>query len=137
MRILFRRISSQTHGAHTKNDRRPSSIQRKRSLGDDLEQKLVHKQRKIDIGCISDSGFHREGRVQWRRNDFSQKEMNKRSWGQDDYIMDSHPFHGYELEQAQHRENMRVADKRPTGNSWSCAEFNPKELDLNWQEEHV
>ena len=89
----------------------------------------------LDLHQILD--LHRYGKAQWRRNDFSLKDMNKRSWGPDDYIMYSHPFHGYELKQAQNRENIRIADKRPIEISWSCAKFNPKELDANWQEEHV
>ena len=63
--------------------------------------------------------------------------MNKQSWGPDDYVMDSQPFHKYELKQAQKRENIRIAGKKPIEISWSCAGINPKELDANWREEHV
>ena len=92
----------------------------------------------LDIYQILD--VHAEGKVQWWRNDFSFKEMEKRSWGSDDYVMDSHPFHGYELKQAQKREHTRIADKRPTDISWSCGKFNPKESVPYWpdyNEEHV
>ena len=88
----------------------------------------------LDLNQILD--LHRYGKVQWRRNDFSLKDMNKQLWGPDDYVMDPQPFHKYELKQAQKCENIRIADKKPIEFSWSCAGINPKELDANWQEEH-
>ena len=83
---------------------------------------------------------HAKGKVQWRRKDLSIKDMEKRSNGAHDYVMDSFPYHRYELEQEQKRETQRIEDKKPTEISWSCKSFNPKELVPYWpdfKEEHV
>ena len=104
-----------------------------------LVKKLERKQNwMLDIYQILD--VHAKGKVQWRRKDLSIKDMEKRSYGAHDYVMDSFPYHRYELEQEQKRETHRIEDKKPTEISWSCKSFNPKELVPYWpdfKEEHV
>ena len=45
--------------------------------------------------------------------------------GPDDYVMDSYPFHQYELTQEQERQNIRVAENEPLEISWSCGGIAP------------
>ena len=91
----------------------------------------------LDIYQILD--VHAKGKVQWRRKDFTIKDMEKRSQGPYDFVMDSHPYHTYELDREKKRENYRIED-RETEMSWSCKGFNPNELVPYWpdfEEEHV
>ena len=83
---------------------------------------------------------HARGDIQWRRKEFTIKDMNKWSYGPNDFVMDSHPYHKHELQLEQERETYRKKEGRESKMSWSCKGFNPSELVPYWpdfEEEHV
>ena len=86
-----------------------------------------NKQWILDLNQIID--VHRKEKVQWRRNNFSLKQISKHSWGPEEYVMDSQPFHQYVLTQEQEREHIRVADNKPLEISWSCAGIAPDDFE--------
>ena len=80
------------------------------------------------------------GDVQWRRRDFTIEEMNRYSYGPDDYVMDSQTCHIRDLKILQERERTRRANGEESEISWSCKGFHPDSLASWWpdfEEEHV
>ena len=105
-----------------------------------LVEKLDRCNQNLMLNLYEILDVHAKGYIQWRRKDFTIKEMNKWSCGQNDYVMDSQPYQREELKRHQERENARLEEGREPEMSWSCKGFNPNELVPYWpdfEEEHV